>query len=366
MVDELNIKLNKKLLELLDKRRGDLSREGYVDLLLKESLNSSEGGPLNLKKLKNGIKNQNSNEDDVLNSDDLIRIIEDFQEFANKIYTRLDRLEEMVETNHLDFEKLQSNRYSLKLDDEEEVESEDVIFEVLEDSQNDSETVFKEDESSDYFEFNENNDSEFEYGCPFCNATITENADQCPKCGNKFDDFDSSDYMEVTPLSVGYNDSGNYDPRPDYLKRREGRYYPPEQVRMEKPVEATPMPTPEPDYRKRPPPLCEICGGKLSYVEDFKRWYCHRCKKYSGGPPPVVKPDSYSVSKVPSKVESGYGVGVAVYTHDPSSEPVADYDPEPVPVPENKAQRPSNMARKRVHPKNKDWRPLKDYKKYKE
>ncbi len=27
-------------------------------------------------------------------------------------------------------------------------------------------------------------------------------------------------------------------------------------------------------------PKCPSCGGKPAYIETYKRWYCHTCKKY--------------------------------------------------------------------------------------
>lgn len=28
-------------------------------------------------------------------------------------------------------------------------------------------------------------------------------------------------------------------------------------------------------------PVCPTCGGPLTYIEQHKRWYCHRCQKYA-------------------------------------------------------------------------------------
>jgi sporulation protein YlmC with PRC-barrel domain len=27
-------------------------------------------------------------------------------------------------------------------------------------------------------------------------------------------------------------------------------------------------------------PTCQTCGGQLSYIQQYKRWYCYKCKKY--------------------------------------------------------------------------------------
>lgn len=42
--------------------------------------------------------------------------------------------------------------------------------------------------------------------------------------------------------------------------------------------EQMPPPPPPPDFI---PPTCPICGGPLSYIEQYQRWYCYRDKKYA-------------------------------------------------------------------------------------
>jgi sporulation protein YlmC with PRC-barrel domain len=27
-------------------------------------------------------------------------------------------------------------------------------------------------------------------------------------------------------------------------------------------------------------PTCSTCGGPLSYIQQYQRWYCYKCKKY--------------------------------------------------------------------------------------
>jgi sporulation protein YlmC with PRC-barrel domain len=27
--------------------------------------------------------------------------------------------------------------------------------------------------------------------------------------------------------------------------------------------------------------VCPTCGGQLTYVPQYQRWYCHKCKKYA-------------------------------------------------------------------------------------
>jgi hypothetical protein len=28
-------------------------------------------------------------------------------------------------------------------------------------------------------------------------------------------------------------------------------------------------------------PVCSTCGGPLTYIEQYKRWYCYKCQKYA-------------------------------------------------------------------------------------
>ena len=38
-----------------------------------------------------------------------------------------------------------------------------------------------------------------------------------------------------------------------------------------------PMPSQQEQAKE---PACPSCGGKPAYIEKYKRWYCHTCKKY--------------------------------------------------------------------------------------
>ena len=37
------------------------------------------------------------------------------------------------------------------------------------------------------------------------------------------------------------------------------------------------LPPPPPDFT---PPSCPICGGPLSYIQQYQRWYCYKDQKY--------------------------------------------------------------------------------------
>ena len=38
---------------------------------------------------------------------------------------------------------------------------------------------------------------------------------------------------------------------------------------------STPPPPPPPEA------VCPACGGPLTYIQQYKRWYCYKCKKYA-------------------------------------------------------------------------------------
>jgi len=38
----------------------------------------------------------------------------------------------------------------------------------------------------------------------------------------------------------------------------------------------TPPPPPPPGTQ-----VCPTCGGPLTYIEQYQRWYCYKCKKYT-------------------------------------------------------------------------------------
>jgi hypothetical protein len=42
-------------------------------------------------------------------------------------------------------------------------------------------------------------------------------------------------------------------------------------------IDNQPLPPPPPDFT---PPLCPTCNQPLTYIEQYKRWYCYRDQKY--------------------------------------------------------------------------------------
>jgi ribosomal protein L37AE/L43A len=217
----------------------------------------------------------------------------------------------------------------------------------------------------------EESDDEFEYGCPYCSATISEDATECSHCGNRFEEkpYNSTpgyDSLDVEPLSSGYSETGSYDPRPEYIKRH----------RIET---ASPnMEGPASDYNEysnsfKPKDkirLCEMCGNKLSYVKSYKRWYCFTCKRYEGTlssspdlvppapEPPITNsgdPSPILSSATPTKRASGSPEGFReLYTPRPDMESTAPVKPRRNPS----AVRPEPAYRKPYQNRKK---PLKNY-----
>jgi len=41
-----------------------------------------------------------------------------------------------------------------------------------------------------------------------------------------------------------------------------------------------PQPTIQQSQQAAPPPNCRVCGGQLSYIERYQRWYCYQDRTY--------------------------------------------------------------------------------------
>ncbi len=390
MVKEVSLNIDSKLLEILDKRRGDLTRDEFIARMLTEHLNSSSKSDFeDLLKQSSEFDHEIS-----MDADFLKALLKNFQEFATNITDRLDRLEKMM--NSIEVEKTAENikfDRSGKNNSVPKSSNEDVVFEIYEESEIDNE-IYKFSDEEKYFEFDSSedeiendyetegsankDDKEFEYGCPFCNATIPENADRCPKCGNQFGELESADYAEPENTDLSYTGPSGYDPRPEYMKRREvsvsrvtarpdlvyqdaspsqAKVYPytPDQVQRTESSRNL-------DQRDMPPPLCSICSGKLNYIEDYKRWYCHRCRKFSGGSPPKISSENLRFHKVDKRSE--FVSDDSFNTYEPTS-PASPMEPEVVkPIQEPRPTTEPVKAHKITRPKDRNWRPLKNY--YKE
>lgn len=292
MAKNLNLKINKNLIEELNKRRGDLKLDEFILRILDEQLNSDN-------RINFVQKNPSINNEDLkITSSDMAILISTLQEFAKDIYYRLDQLEDRLDEQIIKSSTSNFNPQPRKQEAEVDIEkagkgrelftfpgekggtkvNNDVVFEITDDQRLEI----------DYNNSFSENDSEFEYGCPYCNATIPENASTCPNCGRRFDMVDGygMDFTEVEPLSEGYDNTGRYDPRPTYVKRREVRNLQNESG-FERIPQQPPMEFHNPSNQaKRRAPLCLNCGGEVAYIEDYKRWYCPRCNKYFGGPSP--------------------------------------------------------------------------------
>lgn len=48
-----------------------------------------------------------------------------------------------------------------------------------------------------------------------------------------------------------------------------------------KPVEQAPVAAvAEPSTAQQAQPICPTCGGPLTYIQQYKRWYCYKDQKY--------------------------------------------------------------------------------------
>ncbi|MFQ5918435.1 MAG: hypothetical protein ACE5I4_00130 [Thermoplasmata archaeon] len=62
------------------------------------------------------------------------------------------------------------------------------------------------------------------------------------------------------------------------------------------------------------PGVCSNCGGELSYIAEYERWYCYNCDTYAGSPAggEVASETSLAASHRKAKERSGAGLGVAL------------------------------------------------------
>ncbi len=312
MPDGVKINLEKDLIVLLDKHRGDLSRDEFINRILDEHLKNE--GRINFSKYET---TDTDNDRDAF--------LTDFKDFADNIYNRLDKLEDILNSQALmqgaggteDY-KPNSDNYPIN----EDTDKESITFEV---DESDDDNFDLEDSPSEYISETPY-PGDFEYGCPFCSATISKDAATCPNCGNNLDDIKDEEEYEaiiVDPLPEQYSDTRDYDPRPKYIK--------PQSPRERSPSWSEDTYTPS---HLVPKSICDLCGGKMDYIEEYKRWYCYNCKKYAGS---IISP---SVS--PSKP----------YEEPPYSSKAPPRVKEPR----------QGMPHKRPHPRK--HKPLRDYPKY--
>jgi ribosomal protein S27AE len=353
MPDGVNIKLDSELISFLDKRRGDLTIDEFIIRILHEHLKKVNTGE---ESEENFIDLDSEPED---NEKFLRKFMKDFQEFTENINTRLEHLEGLVsnippensiEDDYLDEEQdiedytetddeLSDEKESYSVEDQN---GEPMIFELVENDEDN----FEPDEEPAKYDPDRTNIDEFEYGCPYCNATIASSATFCPSCGNRFDDSVESytprrEAVVVEPLSDGYSESGSYDPRPGYMKKSRPRdlghgEMPSWQERR--------------SLNQRPVinqgKLCANCGNKLTYFDDYKRWYCFKCKRYEGAQVPrVVAPPRSGFEDRPQG----------------SFSPRRNGSPQRSPPPREVIEDDNRDQRKTFQRKSK---PLKDYPKY--
>ncbi|WP_455393114.1 zinc ribbon domain-containing protein [[Eubacterium] cellulosolvens] len=377
MPNGVKLELSPELINLVDSRRGDLTRDEFLLRILNEHLAS--------------LGSQESSEENFIEIDSeaeqgkqfLLEFVKNFQRFTNNVNERLDRLEGLVnnipgktiETEDIETDKEMYDETELEeldeesddeeLDADEDLETNDYYADDEEYNEKESYSVGDQDGEPLVFELMENGEGEledeeytgeysagsstsdeFEYGCPFCNATIDSNATYCPHCGNRFDDVGvfERDPVVVEPLSEGYTDTGEYDPRPKYLKRSTtGQFdeHKPSRLSSDRPSVKRAY-----DSRIR---LCTRCGGKLSYLDKYKRWYCYTCKQYEG----AQEPRSYSPSPTISP-EPEVKPRKQVYAINRGT---PDRAPPPRPDPRDEAE-------SHAKPHLRRNKPLKDYYKY--
>jgi rubrerythrin len=323
MSNGVKLKLDEEIIKLLDKYRGDLSRDDFITRILEENLKKKD-------KIDFSKYDMSGSETELEPVDfNLQEFMDDFKQFADNIYNRLDRLESLLNNQIIPSDTIEMRNHELESDEFiSDKRDESMIFEIEESE----EDTIEDDQASDIYGLDEIGD-EFEYGCPYCNATISGSATVCPNCGNKFDDNpkDSGQAVQVEPLPEYYSDTGEYDPRPRYVRK--------ENYEVRPKVNKSPKPNSSyPTFKGVGQRMCSDCGNKMDFIKDYKRWYCYNCKKYAGA----------TVSGSPTDPK----------LHRSNFEPTPSFDKS---VKINNNQRRNVSRKKPYHGKRK---PLKDYPKY--
>jgi hypothetical protein len=60
------------------------------------------------------------------------------------------------------------------------------------------------------------------------------------------------------------------------MRRRKPKYLPPPPGNVPEPARAAPTPM----VPQEPQQQCPNCGGPLTWIEQYKRWYCYKCSNY--------------------------------------------------------------------------------------
>jgi len=153
-------------------------------------------------------------------------------------------------------------------------------------------------------------EEDFSFGCSHCGATVGSSDSICPSCGGALDQERDNDVSLWES-----NDDTIYDPRPEREAGPQLAYQ---------------------GARGGPDTYCVYCGGDLTYIEQYGRWYCYPCEKYGSSdiPAPAVanapaptsarghyNPDRYNQSRGSRPLENYMKFGQG----EPRPGPDADY-----------------------------------------
>jgi hypothetical protein len=266
----LAIPINDRTLEKLDKMRGDLTREEFLDRLMSkqsEKEDESERGTEEESKRVEEGEWETGKEKSI---DDVLEKLERIDELTEKIIT--------LEKRQADLEDGINNTEGTMNDTPETIETED--GELVETFRFTEEEFIDDDDLIDIDDDNESSNFEFVFGCTNCNETVDEQEIVCPACGSDLGDVTSNlnwlervgrrhedDFVEPDDDSYNYYDETNdyidedYDPAPGGS-----------------PVDFEIVGRGSPDEPIRP--YCNSCGGVTEYITRYDSWYCYRCNAY--------------------------------------------------------------------------------------
>ncbi|UCH88298.1 MAG: hypothetical protein JSV49_08515 [Thermoplasmata archaeon] len=325
------ITLDPDLMKKLDKFRGDVPREEFLEKLLSQFSAQTEKGDENKgsedkdKESNFGDQSESQKTPDEGNMEKIDAILSKVELF-DELNSRIEELEQKNKdlesslktsrseskpsvdkkqkksgedtNNHTDNmietesgERVKTFKFSGEAVEEDK---EGIIEEIHDEAYSDSYDMKEQDE----IEGTEEEGYEFVFGCWYCNHTIEESELVCPHCGKQVDGQPSGEdwLQQIGEESGGVEaeeDLDDYDE--DYYEETDEYYYENDDYDPSQNRAHYEYPYPNQvgggssfDYPHFQPsgvesPICPTCGGSTEYISRYDRWYCYKCATYIRG-----------------------------------------------------------------------------------
>lgn len=308
------ISIDPKLLEKLDKLRGNLTLEEFLEKMVsdfsqqesdtdEEIIDSTDSSDLSNESNdqedeNNTSSDQNKNIETILSK---LTLIDELNSRIKELETKQVQLEskkgsETKESKRKPKTSAENLEFEIETDDGEKVKT----FQFHEDSSDEVEFEFDEDDEDIDNETGIDEISmiyDFVFGCSNCHETVNEDDADCPYCGEQLEHVPSgSEWLE----QLGESQAGFYED--DWGDGSESEYYSDGYEDYETDYDPS-VTRPTQFYQSQRPgqddryygysehhssnnriPLCHNCGGETQYVNRYGRWYCYRCTLYVSVP----------------------------------------------------------------------------------